>query len=297
MPLKTRRQFLQQATLGVAGLGVGFAATTRLPMVLCANPLGLPIGLELYTVRKMLAQDFEGTLKSVAAVGYKEVELFGLLGRKPTQIRQTLTGLGLTCPSTHYQTPALKSGWDRHIDEVKELGANYVVCAFLQPQERKSLDDYKRISELFNKAGEQCKKAGLQLCYHNHNFEFTKFDGVLAFDELLRDTDPQLLKIELDCYWMTRAGHDPVEYFSKYPGRYPVLHIKDMKPGQQPTTDLTKGSNAFTEVGRGSIDWKRIFAAAPQAGVTHYFVEQDICSLPVLESIKISYDYLKNLSV
>jgi sugar phosphate isomerase/epimerase len=296
MRLVYRRQFLHDATLALAGLGAGFAGLVHRPRHLNGNPLGLPIGLELYTVRALLKKDFEGTLKRVAAVGYKEVELFSFLGRKPSQIKQSLTVLGLSCPSSHYETPELKSGWERHIADAKELGLTYMVCAFLHPRERRSLDDYKSLAELFNKSGEQCKKAGLQLCYHNHNFEFTKFDGVLAFDELLRLTDAELVKIELDCYWMTRAGHDPVHYLGKYPGRFPLLHIKDMKPGQQPTTDLTKGSNAFTEVGRGSIDWKRIFEAAPQGGVKHYFVEQDTCALPALESIKISYEYLKNLS-
>jgi sugar phosphate isomerase/epimerase len=287
-----RRRFLLEAALGVAGVGIDCALSSA---KLWANPLGLPIGLELYTVRHELEKDFDGTLRKVAEIGYKEVEPYSFLNRKAAQIRQTLSGLGLSCPAGHYGLPQLKSGLKECIGYAKELGLSYMVCSFLQPAERKSLDDYRQVAEVFNRVGEQCQKAGIQFGYHNHNFEFTKFDGVEAFDELLRKTDPKLVNIELDCYWATRAGKDPVAFFRQYPGRFPILHVKDMKPGQAPTTDPRAGSNAFTEVGRGSIDWKRIFSAAREGGVKHYFVEQDKCERAPLESAKVSFEYLRNL--
>jgi len=206
-----------------------------------------------------------------------------------------LKTLGLTAPSCHYETPQLRTGLEQRLADAKELGLGYMVCAFLQPHERKSLDDYRRVADFFNQVGVQIQRAGLQFGYHGHNFEFTTYDGVVAFDELLRRTDPKLVAIELDCYWVTRAGKDPVAYFKQYPGRFPILHIKDMKPGHAPTADLNKGADAFTEVGRGSIDWKRIFADAPAAGVKHYFVEQDKCDGPPIESARISYEYLHSL--
>jgi sugar phosphate isomerase/epimerase len=148
-----------------------------------------------------------------------------------------------------------------------------------------------------NAIGEQCKKVGLQFAYHSLNLEFRTLEGVVPYDDLLRRTDPNLVQLEIDCYWLTRAGKDPVEYFKKYPGRIPLLHIKDLKPGLAATTEPDAGPGPFIEVGRGRIDWKRLFAAAPQGGVKHYYVEQDFCDRPVLESLKISYDYLMSLKV
>lgn len=288
-----RRQFLRSSALRLSA----FAAIVPYPADLLGNPLGLPIGLELYTVRGECQKDLEGTLKKVAAIGYKEVEVFDFYGKSASQFRRLLEESGLTAPSAHYKFVQVQSGWEEHVEFARALGLKYMVNAILEPDQRKSLDDYKRAAELFNKAGEQCKKRGIQFAYHNHNFEFKTFDGVVAYDELLRLTDPKLVQMEMDCYWVTRAGKDPVEYFKKHPGRFPLLHIKDRKPGYPPATDQDKGRGPFTEVGRGSINWKRIFAAAPQGGVKHYYVEQDFCDGSPLQSIWISYDYLKNLKV
>lgn len=147
-----------------------------------------------------------------------------------------------------------------------------------------------------NAVGEQCKAAGLQFAYHNLNVEFRECDGVVPYDWLLDHTDSQAVKLEIDCYWITRAGRDPVQYFRKYPGRTPLLHIKDRKPGYTPATTPDPGPGPFTEVGYGSIDWKRIFAAAPGGGLKHYYVEQDFCERPVFKSLKMSYDYLEKLA-
>ncbi len=288
-----RRKFLRDGALSVAAVSLA----ARWPRKAFADPLGLPVGLQLYTVRKQADKDLGGTLHAVAEIGYKEVELPDFYKKKASEIRNSLDAAGLTCPSAHYMTADLRTGLDKQIEYAKEVGLSYMVCAFLLPPERKTLDDYHRLADFFNKVGEQIQKAGLQFCYHAHNFEYTTFDGVVAFDDLLKHTDPNLFKIELDCYWMTRAGRDPVAYIKQYPGRFPLMHIKDMKPGHPPTTDLKKGGDAFTEVGRGSIDWKRIFGAATEGGLKHYFVEQDFCERPPLESAKISFEYLHNLQV
>ncbi len=289
----SRRQFLRRSASGLAGLALGLRARRSLE----ASPLGLPIGLELYTVRNECDKDLEGTLKQVAAAGYKEVEMYSFYGRKASEIRRMLDANGLVCPSAHYETPAIRSRWEREIEFGKELGLQYMICAFLHPDERKSLDDYRRLAGLFNRTGEQCRKAGLQFAYHNHNFEFREFGGVVAYDELLKSTDAAAVQLELDCYWLTRAGRNPQDYFHKYPGRFPLLHIKDRKSGYAPSTVMDEGPGPFTEVGRGSIDWAAIFRAAPKGGVKHYFVEQDFCDRSPLESIRISFDYLNNLKV
>ncbi len=293
MKTTPRRRFLRENALGFAAL----AASAQWRENLFAQPLGVPIGLELYTVRRECEKDLEGTLKKVAEIGYKEVEMFTFYYKKASELRQILRANGLVCPSAHYGTDKMVSHWDWQIEYGKELGLQYMVCAILQPRERQSLDDYRRLADFFNGVGEECQNAGIQFAYHNHNFEFKNYDGVVAYDELLRRTDPRLVQLELDCYWITRAGKDPLEYFKQYPGRFPLLHIKDRKPGYAPATEMDEGPGPFTEVGRGSIDWARIFAAASQGGVKHYYVEQDECERPPLESIRISYDYLKNLKV
>jgi sugar phosphate isomerase/epimerase len=151
--------------------------------------------------------------------------------------------------------------------------------------------------DVFNKAGETTQKAGIQFCYHNHNFEFTKYGDTTAYDYLLQSVDPKLVKFEMDCFWVTHAGHDPVAYFKKYPGRFPLLHIKDMKDHPSASHTLDAKMGLFAPVGQGTIDWKRIFVGAKVGGMKHYFVEQDYCEQPPLEAIKISYEYLSNLSV
>ncbi len=286
---ETRRQFLRESTARLAGVAALAGGGLH------ANPRGLPIGLQLYTVRTELEKDFPGTLRKVAAIGYKEVELYAFLNMRASEIRRGIADNGLVCEVAHYDM-TLKDGLAREIDYAKELGLRYMLMAWLTPEERRSLDDYKHHADFFNHAGEQCKKAGIQFGYHNHNFEFKTYNGVLAFDELLRRTDPHLVQIELDCFWITFAGKDPVEYFRKYPGRYPMLHIKDRKPGYGLSTDVDDKPGPFTEVGRGTIDWKPIFAAAPAAGVKRIFVEQDFCDGSPFESARISYEYLKNLS-
>jgi len=285
--LANRRQFLKHTASAVTGL-----AALR-PGALRANPLGLPIGLELYTVRNELEKDFAATIKNVAAIGYKEVELYAFLNKSASEIRRTISGNGLVCPVAHYDM-TLEPRLAQEIEYAHELGLQYMLVAWLTPEERKSLDQYKRYAEFFNRAGAETKKAGIQFGYHNHNFEFKTFNGVTPFDELLRLTDPQLVKIELDCFWMTWAGRDPVAYMKRDPERFPLLHIKDRKPGWETSTDVDDKPGPFTEVGRGIIDWKPIFAAA--SAVKHYFVEQDFCDRPPLESARISYEYLKQLS-
>ncbi|HEV2495703.1 MAG TPA: sugar phosphate isomerase/epimerase [Terriglobia bacterium] len=308
MKTSNRRTFLRDAAVGAAALGAMARSVRRL----WADPLGIPVGLQLYTVRQQMAKDFEGTLKQVAAIGYTIVEMPGLFGKTPTQVKQALDAASLKCPSAHYPAAELTSGIPEKIAALKEIGASYLTCAFpttrqlqehrvpmretTQALEHMSADDFKWLADLFNKVGEECHKGGLEFAYHGHNLEFQKVDGKPGYDVLLESTDPKLVNFEMDCYWVTRAGADPVAYLDKYPGRFPLLHIKDMKPGQTPTTDLMRGGNAFIEVGKGSIDWKRIFEA-DRSGLKYYFVEQDRTSLPPLESAKVSYEYLRHLEV
>ena len=158
--------------------------------------------------------------------------------------------------------------------------------AYLHESERESLDDYKRLAEWLNMAGQMCQNAGIQLCYHNHAFEFEEMNGEIPYDILLSFTEPELLKFEMDLYWVYKAGRSPFQYFSKYPGRFPLWHVKDM--------DSTKRKH-FTAVGRGTIEFPPIFEKADRAGMKHFFVEQDECPGNPLDSIKVSYDYLMEM--
>ncbi len=293
MKLLNRKEFLQSA-VGVAGLWMSRGRAE-------ANPLGLPIGLQPYTVRDDLKADFLGTLKKVRAMGYQEIEVSGgegygdFYGHKAADLRKVLDDAGLRAPSCHYGAPKDDAGWAKNIADAHTLGLQYMLSTTHSEWE-KSLDGWKRTGDFFNHLGQMCRDAGLQFAYHNHNFEFRVYDGVKAYDELLRSSDKNLVKMELDCFWITFAGQSPVDYLHKHPDRFAMLHIKDLKPGFKPTTDGFKG-NPFTEVGTGTIDWKAIFEAARPAGIQHYYVEQDMWDRPSLESARMSIDYLKKLKV
>jgi sugar phosphate isomerase/epimerase len=289
--MMNRRKFLRGSALGLTAL-----AATQAPGGLFANPFRMPIGLQLYTLREELQKDMLGTLKQVAAIGIKEVELYDLYGKTASEFAQILKDDDLTAPSGHYMTRHLRGNWEKEIENAKTIGMKYMVNAILDPEERKSFDDWKRLAELFNKAGEQTQKASIQYCYHNHNFEFQKFGNTTAYDYLLKALDPKLVKFEMDCFWVTHAGQDPVAYFKKYPGRFPLLHIKDMRDHPAPTVEKDDKMGMFAPVGHGTIDWKRIFAAAPTGGMKHFFIEQDWCEQPPLEAVKMSYTYLHNLT-
>ena len=288
-----RRNFLRNAAVGMTA----YSAGRRWSGGLSANPYGLPIGLQLYTVREELPKDVPGTLKKVAEIGYKEVEVYDFYGKTAREFSQLLKDNGLRAPSAHFETKHIKGNWQKHIDDAKELGEQYMVNAILEPNERRTLDDYKKLVDLFSKAAEQTRKAGIQFCYHNHNFEFMKFGDTTAYDFLLKQLDPQLVQFELDCFWVTHAGKDPVTYFQKHPGRFPLLHIKDLKDKPAPTFEKDDRMGLFAEVGHGTIDYPRIFRAAPQGGLKHFYVEQDFCERSPLESIKMSYDYLHQLTI
>jgi sugar phosphate isomerase/epimerase len=244
------------------------------------------IGAQLYTVRRELEKDFEGTLARVAALGYREVEFAGYFNHKPEEVRRVLARHGLAAPSAHFQLAEWRGDLQPLIDAAHAVGHDYLLLAWTPPEVRKTLDDYRRLAELCNRAGERLHGAGLQFAYHNHDFEFAPVEGRTPYDLLLERTDPRLVKLEMDLYWIVKGGGRPVEYFERWPGRYPLLHVKDM--------DAT-AKRDFTEVGRGVIDFKTVFAHAGRAGVRHYFVEQDETPGSPFDSLKISIDNLRRL--
>jgi sugar phosphate isomerase/epimerase len=242
------------------------------------------IGLQLYTVRDKMKTDVEGTLAAVAAVGYKEVEFAGYFDKSPADIRAMLDRHGLTSPAVHVGSIS-PDAWRTSLDAAKAIGHNYIVVPWIPAERRQNLDGYKRVAEDFNRVAALARDAGVQFAYHNHDFEFVPTEGRIPLDVLLENTDPKLVQLEMDLYWITKGGQDPLKYFERWPGRVPLVHVKDSQGAPE---------HRMVEVGAGKIDFKRIFARSAQAGIRHYFVEHDEPADP-LASIKASYDYLKRL--
>jgi len=263
------------------------------------------VGLQLYTVRDLMKKDFEGTIAKVAQIGYQEVEFAGYYERSPQDVRAILEKDGLTSPSTHVGYDIVEKKWGETLDTAHTIGHTFVVCPWIDAKQRKTPDGWKRAAELFNGAGDSAQKAGIQFAYHNHAFEFEPSDtlgGKMPYDFLLENTDPKLVKMEMDLCWITVGGQDPVKYFDRYPGRFPLVHVKDWTTKGPSGNDYGGATGAskkpghMTDVGQGEIDWKRIFAQSGKAGIQHYFVENDEPK-SAFEDIKISYDYLAKLTV
>ena len=292
--MTSRRSFIKTSAVLSAG---AFIAPSLL------NFKQSVIGLQLYTVRDDMQKDPAGTLAKVASIGFNSVENATYTGSQmfygmdAKAYAKLLKDNGLINPSGHYRWGLDEKGgvmkgtmlheWDKAVEDAAAVGLKYMVCAWLSPDERGGLDQYKKLAAACNAAGEICKKAGIQLCYHNHDFEFEKEDGKYKWDVLLAEADKDLVKMELDLYWATKAGMDPVALFNQNPGRYPLVHMKDM--------DKTP-EKAFTEVGNGVIDFKRILKDSKTAGMKYFFVEQDKCPGSPFDSITQSIAYIrKNL--
>jgi sugar phosphate isomerase/epimerase len=287
-----RRRFLETATTVTAAT----LLSSRLGWAAGDHKID-KVGVQLYTVRDLMKDDFDGTIAKVAQIGYKEVEFAGYFGRTGQQVRAVIDKNGLKAPATHVQYDELDDKFPSVIETSKTIGMEYIVCPWIPEELRKSPDIWKQASDKFNKCGEQAKKAGIQFAYHNHWFEFLPVNGKLPYDELLAMCDANLVKMELDLCWITTAGGDPLKYFDKYPGRFPLVHVKDLKKlpvitagGPQNFGDTVD----LTEVGSGIIDWKKIFAQSEKAGIRHYIVEHDHPKQPLV-SIKTSYEYLNKL--
>ena len=302
----TRRGFLG-AALGAAAAGTSAAAlaacaasprtattTTTAPTAAAsaggaasAAPAAARVpGLQLYTVRGLMEQDVEGTLRTLAGIGYKELEFAGYFGRQPAALRATLDGLGLRAPAAHVPLELFRTALPATLDAANALGHQYLVCPFLAPADR-TADSYKRLGAEFTTIGRACQARGVRFAYHNHEFEFADVGGGrTGYDLLLAESDPAAVQFELDLFWATKAGRDPVALFAAHPGRFSLCHVKDMRE--------PRGAQEMVAVGEGGIDFARIFAAGRTAGLRHYFVEHDNPSDP-MASVRTSYGTLSRL--
>lgn len=244
------------------------------------------IGLALYTVRNLTSRDYEGTLRKVAEIGYRDVDMYIYDARRePAQTRAMLDRVGLACPSARVATPALYRGWDRFLDAANTLGARWITLANIPYEERLHLRDWQELADVLNKAGDAARRRGLSLCYHNHSFELESMEGKIPLDLLLASTEPGLVKLQMDVYWITHGRRDPATEIGRLGSRVASLHLKDM--------DAT-AARGITSVGRGTIDFKAVLAAAADAKVPHYFVEEDSPADP-MAAIRSSYAHLAQL--
>jgi sugar phosphate isomerase/epimerase len=300
-----RRKFFQNT--GTLALGVlALPALARAEDFLIEENAGpnkiKTVGLQLYSLKDVLETDLKGVLERVARAGYKEVESYPgkkghYYGMEPKEFSSMLNGMGLKLVSSHFGSGTREGkaeNWrqatmlvkfDELVEKAAETGQQYLTCSWMDKSLRGSADDLKQTAELFNTIGEKCKKAGLQFAYHNHAFEFEKVGESLIYDFMLDNTDPKLVQWEMDIFWLVAGQHDPAAYFKKYPGRFPLGHVKDMDK-------LDKKKN--TEIGNGSIDYSAILKAGKKAGMKHFIVEQESFTRPSIESMQINY---KNLSV
>ncbi len=244
--------------------------------------------VQLYTLRDDTAKDFPGTLKQVADAGFAAVEFAGYGKHTPAELRTVLDGLGLKAAGAHVGLHLLEGDLDQAIEDVVTLGASNIACPYLTEDRRKSADDYKRLGEQLSKIGERCKQAGLQLSYHNHDFEFQKFDGKYGLDILFDAADPTLLNAELDLGWVMHAGVDPVAYVHKYSGRVPTLHFKDMSG---------RSDFLFAPTGEGILPLAELVTAGRQAGAEYFIVEQDLTEGPAIDAVRTGAKNLQALGV
>jgi sugar phosphate isomerase/epimerase len=295
----SRRIFLKTASASA----IGAAVWSNLPRLM-ANPLGLPLGLQLFSVRDILPKDYEGTLRQLGAIGYREVEAAGFFNHSPSEVKQAMDRAGLRCVSAHYSLRDLLPKVDETIQYGKELGLNYIVCSspwFKDPsrvkdpgsraaREAMTLDDWRWNADQFNRIGERVNAAGMRFAYHNHTPEFRSENGIVFYDELMRLTDPSKVTMELDCGWAAVAGQKPADLLTRYPTRISMLHVKDFKMGHG-VVPLPQAPS--TEMGRGVIDYHPIFETARKAGIEHIFVEQEEFDMPMMEALKIDAEYLR----
>ena len=276
-----RRDFLISSMAVVGGVQRVFA-----------DEMAHPLGVQLYTVRHQAEKQLPEVLAAIHRIGYQQVETYWNVYTHPAaELKRLINDNGLTAPSGHFDYDKIESSFDY----AQELGVKYMICPILAESMWSSLDSYKKAADNFNKWGAEAQKRGMRFGFHNHNYEFKKFGDTDGWDTLLAQTDPKLVWFEMDCYWVTQAGHDPVKMMDEHGERIRLLHLKDRKAGFPASQWKDKAAEHFTEVGSGTIDWKAVLAAAKKNHIEHMYVENDEPERPAIDSLRISYNYLQKL--
>lgn len=316
----TRRSFLKNAAIGSA------VAIAEMNFAWAMQQKIQKIGVQLFSLPRLLDKDFSAAIAMLAQMGYKEVEMFGpysfssavtqerwnkmsavlgfkgsgFFGHSASEVKEILNRNGITAPSLHTDLDTLENGMEKLSEAANTLGSKYVVLPAIPDERRKTLDDYKKMADTFNKIGAAAKKAGIRFGYHNHGYGLHEMEGKIPLKLILEQTDPELVFFEMDIYWTTAGGADPIAYLNDYPNRYKMLHLKDMSKQMHFSGDGNDSKQwielfpYMTTAGSGVLDLKGIVAKAQQVGVEHFFVEQDMVANPE-EALKKSYDYLASL--
>lgn len=315
--MMTRKKFLNYSALATASL---------LTPSFMMNTKNYPLGLGLFSVPKGLNDDLEGTLDMFAAIGFEELEVFGpytfsdektkqewaatsqmlgfsasgFYGHTPEDFEAKVKDRGMSIPSMHTDIETLQHNMSALGEAARKIGATYVVLPALPEPYRKDMDNYKRSAELFNEIGKNAREEGIRFCYHNHGYGLKPWGTERPIDLILEQTDPDLVFFEMDLFWTTAGGINPIELLDKHPNRYKMLHIKDMKPIKEFQGDGSSPQEWFglfpniTSCGKGDIDLDGIIKKSKEIGVEHFFVEQDMVTQPEV-ALKESFDYLKTL--
>ncbi len=278
-----RREFVKTLSAGVA-------ASLVLPAKLMAFPSTKIIGIQLYTLHQQMKEDALGTMNQVADIGYNAIETAGYADRKfygfdPAEFKTITEDMGMLAQSSHAGVNL--TNIDETIEDTIQAGMSYLVLPSLDKSIRGSIDNYRQVADEFNLMGEKCQEAGIKFAYHNHAFEFEQLEEQIPYDVLLENTDPVLVSMQLDLYWIVYAGADPIDYFNRFPGRFELFHVKDM------SREATMES---TEIGEGTIDFKSIFTQKALAGMKYFYLEQESFHMDPFASIAQSYDYLLHLT-
>jgi len=302
--MNSRRDFIKYGTAALIGSACLCSGQLTAQSMGSSKYLNLPLGLQLYSVRDVLPTDYDGTLKQIGSLGYREVEGAGFYNHSASDVKRALQQAGLRCVSAHYSHHDLQTQFDQIVAFAKEVGMQYIICpspTYKDPSSHKSghgkpeptftLEDWRWNAEQFNQIGKKFHAVGLKFGFHNHARPFIKQDGIVPYDELMRLTDPAYVTMEMDCGWVVVGGGNPVDLLRRYPTRISMLHVKDFKLNGTPAVGEHLTSTAL---GQGSIDYRPIFEAAARTGhVKHCFVEQEQYNMPIMQELKVNAEYMR----
>jgi len=283
----SRRSFLKASLAAAAG------GCLLRPAGVFADVSGMTFGVQLFMLRRQAQTDLAGVFRTIHDAGFPQVELYPIAySHSAAEIRSMMQDAGIGAVAGHFDY----AGLEDKLDFAHQLGLTYVVCPMIPKDQWTSLEGFGKAADLFNRAGKQAHSQGMEFVFHNHCYEFRSIGGTTGFAHLMQHTDPSLVKLELDIYWLTQGGQDPIAVLKQYAARVRLVHLKDRLAGAQ-TGFTMDPPQYFTELGKGTIDWPAILVQARAEGVKYAFVDQDETALPIPQSLAVSRAYLRKLNL
>jgi sugar phosphate isomerase/epimerase len=292
--MPTRRDFIRLSALATAaGCTLG-RINTAFAAAAASESSGLIYGVQLFMVRRQAPKDLAAVLRTIHQIGFAQIELYPIAYTySAPELRRIIADCGLGAVSGHFDYVGLES----KIEYAHQLGLEFMVCPMLPTDQWTSVEGFQKAAADFNRWGNAVKSAGMEFAFHNHDYEFKPLGNTTGFAELMEHTDPALVKLEFDMYWLTQAGQDPYTMLTRYANRVRLVHMKDRVANAPISYNIDASSDHFTELGKGTIMWPRLLAQARKQGVRYAFLDQDETSGPVFASMKESYAYLSTLKV